>query len=164
MSQRPDLDERRARRRTRTRRSTCSRTRCTTARACSRACARTRRRTAGRRSSATATTSTGCSARAGALPHGDPVLQGRDPRRDVRDDHPQRPEVLLHPAAGLPRRGPDGPVPARLPGRGDHRGLGVGRLPRRGGQAQRRPREGLELAADPVRRADPDAPRPAAST
>ena len=34
----------------------------------------------------------------------------------------------------------------------DDRRLGVGRLPRRGGQAQRHPREGLELAADQPRR------------
>ena len=72
--------------------------------------------------------------------HGHPVLQGGDPGRDARDDRPQRPEVLLHPPARLPRRRPDGPVPARLPGRGRDRGLGVGRLPRRRGQAERRPR------------------------
>ena len=44
--------------------------------------------------------------------------------------------------------GPDGPLPAGLPGRRDDRRLGVGRLPRRRGQAQRRPRRGLLVAAD----------------
>src|SRR5215208_4134734 len=82
-----------------------------------------------------------------ALPHGDPVLQGGDPRRDPRDDHPQRPQVLLHPAARLPRRRPDGPVPAGLSRRGLGRGLAVGRLPRRRGQAERHPRQGLLVAA-----------------
>ena len=82
--------------------------------------------------------------RSAALYHmDDPVLQGGDPGRDLRDDHDQRPEVLLHPAARLPRRRADGPVPAGLPGRRDDRGLGVGRLPRRRGQGQRRAREGL---------------------
>ena len=79
-------------------------------------------------------------------------------------DPPQRLQVLLHPAARVPRRGADGAVPARLPGRGDHRHLGVGGLPRRRGQAQRRAREGVELAADPVRQPDPAAPRRPAST
>ena len=51
--------------------------------------------------------------------------------------------------------GPDGPVPARLPGRGHDRGLGVGRLPRRRGQAERHPRQGLLVAAHRARRADP---------
>ena len=79
--------------------------------------------------------------------HGHPVLQGGDPRRDPRGDRALGPEVLLHPPARLPRRRPDGPVPARLPGRRLHRGLGVGRLPRRRGQAERHPREGLLVAA-----------------
>ena len=47
--------------------------------------------------------------------------------------------------------GPMGLLPARLPGRRDDRGLGVGRLPRRRGQAARRPRQGLVLAAHLVR-------------
>ena len=38
----------------------------------------------------------------------------------------QRPEVLLHPPARLPRRRPDGPVPARLPGRRDRSRSGSG--------------------------------------
>ena len=84
-----------------------------------------------------------------------PYSQGGDPRGDARADHPQRPEVLLHPPARLPRRRPDGPVPARLPGRGHDRGLGVGRLPRRRGQAERHPRQGLLLAAHQPRLADP---------
>ena len=51
----------------------------------------------------------------------------------------------------LPRLRPDGPQPARRAGRRDDRRLGVGRLPRRGGQAEGHPHEGLELAADQPR-------------
>ena len=87
--------------------------------------------------------------------HGDPVHARGDPRRDARDDPAQRAEVLLHPPARLPRRRPDGPVPARLPGRGRDRGLGVGLLPRRRGQAARRPRARLLVAAAAQRRRHP---------
>ena len=87
--------------------------------------------------------------------HGHPVHARGDPRGDARDDPAQRAEVLLHPPARVPRRRPDGPVPARLPGRGHDRRLAVGRLPRRRGQAARRAREGLLVAAALARRADP---------
>ena len=73
--------------------------------------------------------------------HGRPVSRrSRSARRRSRLIVAQRAEVLLHPPGRLPRRRADGPVPARLPGRRVHRRLGVGRLPRRGGQAARRPR------------------------
>ena len=49
----------------------------------------------------------------------------------------------------------DGPQPARRAGRGGDRRLAVGRLPRRRGEGARRAREGLELAADRRRLADP---------
>ena len=75
-----------------------------------------------------------------ALLHGPALLEGAAARGHARADRPQRLQELLHPAARLPRLRPDGPQPARQPGRGDDRRLGVGRLPRRGGQAQRRPR------------------------
>ena len=87
--------------------------------------------------------------------HGHPVHARGDPRGDARDDPAQRAEVLLHPPARVPRRRPDGPVPARLPGRGHDRRLAVGGLPRRRGQAARRPGEGLLVAAALARRADP---------
>ncbi len=70
-------------------------------------------------------------------------------------DRPQRPALLLHPPDRLPRLRHDGPLPARRAGRRLDRRLGVGRLPRRGGQAQRHPREGLLVAADQQRLADP---------
>ena len=89
------------------------------------------------------------------VPDGHPVHARGAARRDARDDRPQRPEVLLHPPARLPRRRPDGPVPARLPGRRRDRGLGVGRLPRRRGQAARRARQGLLLPPHLLRRRDP---------
>ena len=41
-----------------------------------------------------------------------------------------------------------GLYPLDAPGRGVDRGVAVGRLPRRGGQGVRHPRQGLELAAD----------------
>ena len=87
--------------------------------------------------------------------HGHPVLQGGDPGGHARDDRPQRPALLLHPPARLPRRRADGPLPARLPGRRGDRRVGVGRLPGRRGQAARRAREGLLVAAHPVRRGHP---------
>ena len=62
---------------------------------------------------------------------------------------------VLHPADRLPRLRPDGALPARRAGRGLDRRLAVGRVPRRGGQAARHPGQGLELAADLARRADP---------
>ena len=74
---------------------------------------------------------------------------------DARADRAQRLPHLLHPPARLPRPRADGAQPAGQPGRGDDRGLGVGRLPRRGGQAQRASGRGLVLAADLARLADP---------
>ena len=74
---------------------------------------------------------------------------------DARDDRPQRPAVLLRAPARLPRRRPDGPLPARQPRRGGDRRLGVGRLPRRRGQAARRARQGLVVPPDLLRRRDP---------
>ena len=62
---------------------------------------------------------------------------------------------LLHPPARLPRLRRDGPLRADGADRRDGRGLALGRLPRRGGQAQRDPRQGLLLAADLARRPDP---------
>ena len=76
-------------------------------------------------------------------------------RGDERADPPQRPRLLLHPPARVPRLRRDGPVREERADRGDDRDLAVGRLPRRGGQAARDPREGLLLAADLPRRADP---------
>ena len=63
-----------------------------------------------------------------------------------------------------PRLRPDGPQPARRAGRRLDRGLGVGRVPRRGGQEARDPHEGLELAAHQPRLAHPGRRRPRAST
>ena len=48
-----------------------------------------------------------------------------------------------------------GLFPLEAPRRRRDRRLGVGRLPRRGGQAQRHPRQGLLVAADQPRLADP---------
>ena len=59
----------------------------------------------------------------------------------------QRPRRLLHPADRLPRLRQDGPLPAGGARQRGRRRLAVGRLPRRGGPAHRRPRQGLELAA-----------------
>ena len=73
-----------------------------------------------------ATTSTGCSARPAMYYMEIPYTQRGDPRGDARDDQPQRAEVLLHPPARLPRRRADGPVPARLPGRGHRSRSGSG--------------------------------------
>ena len=88
--------------------------------------------------------------RSAGLYHMDiPVHQGaRSARRRSTSITASGPEVLLHPAAGVPRRRADGPVPARLPGRRDDRRLGVGRLPRRGGQAKGVRAVGLLVAAD----------------
>ena len=72
-----------------------------------------------------------------------PVRARADPPGDARADRPQRPALLLHPPARLPRLRHDGPVPARGARRRRDRRLGVGRLPRRGGQARRDPRQGL---------------------
>ena len=74
---------------------------------------------------------------------------------DAGAHRPQRLSLLLHPPDRLPRLRDDGPVPARRAGRRLDRRLGVGRLPRRGGQAQRRAGQGLVLAADQQRLADP---------
>ena len=78
-----------------------------------------------------------------ALLHADPVRRASSCARRRSSWSPQRPALLLHPPDRLPRLRHDGPEPARRAGRRDDRLLGVGRLPRRGGQAQRRPREGL---------------------
>ena len=84
-----------------------------------------------------------------------PFSQGAAARGHPRADRPQRLQELLHPPARLPRLRPDGPQPARQPGRGDDRRLGVGRLPGRGRQEQRRPRAGVLLAAHLVGLAHP---------
>ena len=86
-----------------------------------------------------------------------PIPYDREQLRQatLRADRPQRPALLLHPPDRLPRLRDDGPVPARRAGRRRDRRLGVGRLPRRGGQAQRRARQGLHLAAHQPRLADP---------
>ena len=90
-----------------------------------------------------------------ALLHGPALHEGAAPRGHARADRPQRLQELLHPAARLARLRPDGPQPARQPGRGDDRGVGVGRLPRRGGQAERRARPRVVLPPHLVRVADP---------
>ena len=90
-----------------------------------------------------------------ALLHADPVHARGAARRHPRADRRQRAAGVLHPPDRVPRLRPDGPVPARRPGRGLDRRVAVGGLPGRGGQARRHPRQGLELAADPARRADP---------
>ena len=68
------------------------------------------------------------------------VLRRGAPRGDARADPPQRACELLHPADRLPRLRRDGPVRAERAVDVDRRRLAVGRLPRRGGQAQRHPR------------------------
>ena len=83
-----------------------------------------------------------------ALLHGPALLQGADPRGHPRADRAQRLLQLLHPAADLPRPRADGARPRGQPRRGDDRRLGVGRLPGRGGQAHRRARQGVLVAAD----------------
>ena len=77
------------------------------------------------------------------LPYSAEELRDGDPRADP----PQRAALLLHPAARLPRLRRDGPLRAERPDRRDHRRLALGRLPRRGGQEARDPRQGLLLAA-----------------
>ena len=57
---------------------------------------------------------------------------------------------LLHPPARFPRLRGDGAVRADRSGRRDDRRLALGRLPR-GGQAARRPGQGLVVAADLAR-------------
>ncbi len=59
----------------------------------------------------------------------------------------QRAALLLHPPARQPRLRHDGPEPARRPGRRDDRLLGVGHVPRRGGDAPRRAGDDLLVAA-----------------
>ena len=78
-----------------------------------------------------------------ALLHADPLRARAAAPGDARADRPQRLSLLLHPPDRLPRLRDDGPLPARRAGRRIDRRLGVGRLPRRGGQAQRHPRQGL---------------------
>ena len=83
--------------------------------------------------------------------------RSRSAHGDARAGRAQRPALLLHPPDRQPRLRADGPEPARGAGRRDDRLLGVGRLPRRAGQAPRRAREGRLLAADQPRLADPRA-------
>ena len=90
-----------------------------------------------------------------ALLHGPALHEGAAPRGHARADRPQRLQELLHPPARLARLRPDGAEPARQPGRGDGRGVGVGRLPRRGGQAERRARPRVVLPAHLLGVADP---------
>ena len=90
-----------------------------------------------------------------ALLHGHPVLAGAAARGDARADRAQRLQVVLHPAARLPRPRADGAEPAQQPGRGLDRGVGVGRLPRRRGQAQRRARADELVAPHLAGLADP---------
>ena len=102
-----------------------------------------------------ATTSTACSSRPSST-----TCRSRTTREELRQATLELIgrnglRSLLHPPARLPRLRADGPVPARRAGRRHDRGLGVGRLPRRGGQAQRHPREGLVVAADQPGLADP---------
>jgi branched-subunit amino acid aminotransferase/4-amino-4-deoxychorismate lyase len=84
-----------------------------------------------------------------------PVRAGADPHGDARADRAQRPSLVLHPPAGAPRLRDDGAVPARGARRGGRRRVGVGRLPRRRGQADGHPREGQLVAAHQPRLADP---------
>ena len=86
-----------------------------------------------------------------ALLHGAAVHAREAARGDARADPGEQAAQLLHPPGRLPRLRRDGPLPAEPPGRRVHRGLAVGRLPRRGGPEARRPLQGLLLAAD-VRR------------
>ena len=102
------------------------------------------------------TTSTGCSGRPRCTSWRSRT-RGRDPPGDARADPPQRLQVLLHPPARLPRRRADGPVPAQLARRGRDRRLGVGRLPRRRGQAH-----GVRAKVSSWRRHPPDSLIPAA--
>ena len=60
--------------------------------------------------------------------------------------------------------GPMGLNPLDEPGRGDDRRVGVGRVPRRGGQAQRRPRARVVVPAHLLGLADPALRRPPGST
>ena len=83
-----------------------------------------------------------------ALLHAGAVLGRAAARGDARAGRAQRAALLLHPPDRQPRLRPDGAQPARGAGRRDDRLLGVGRLPRRGGQARRRARQGVLLAAD----------------
>ena len=102
---RPHLDERGVRRRGRTPRSTYSPTACTTAPASSRASAATTPRSA-RRSSATTTTSSGCTSRPSSTTCRSRTSRERAARGDARADRPQRPALVLHPPARLPRLRP----------------------------------------------------------
>ncbi|CAA9543455.1 MAG: Branched-chain amino acid aminotransferase, partial [uncultured Thermoleophilia bacterium] len=79
--------------------------------------------------------------------HGHPVHERRARGRDPRDRRRQRAAVVLHPAARLPGVQRARGQPARLPGPGRHRRLALGRVPRRGRPAARRPGHDLVLAA-----------------
>ena len=83
-----------------------------------------------------------------ALLPADAVLARGAARGDQRADPAQRPRQLLHPPARLSRLRRDGPVRADRPRGRDDRRLALGRLPRRGGQAQGSPGQGLVLAPD----------------
>ncbi len=90
-----------------------------------------------RRSSAIASTSSGCTSRPSSTTCRSPYERRGAARGDPRADPPQRARLLLHPPARLPRLRRDGPVREDRADRGDDRGLALGRLPRRGGQARR---------------------------
>ena len=77
-----------------------------------------------------------------ALLHADPLHARGAALGHPRADRRQRAARVLHPPDRVPRLRPDGPVPARRAGRGVDRGVAVGRLPGRGGQARRRPGQG----------------------
>ena len=113
-----------------------------------------------------ATTSTGWRSRPSSTTWSCPTRPRRSRAGDARAAAPQRPQVLLHPPARLPRLRRDGPLRHRRAGRRDHRRLALGRLPRRGEQPARHPRQGLELAADQPGGLDParQGLRPATST
>ena len=87
------------------------------------------------------------------LPLEHPVDELRDATHElIRRNGLQQ---LLHPPARVPRLRRDGALREELAGRRDRRGLAVGRLSRRRGQAERHPRQGLVLAAHLAARPDP---------
>ncbi len=90
-----------------------------------------------------------------ALLHARALLGGGAARGHAGAGGAQRAALLLHPPDRQPRLRPDGSQPAGRARRRDDRLLGVGLLPRRGGHAQRRAREGLLVAAHLARLADP---------
>ena len=88
------------------------------------------------------------------LPAARPRARG-DPRGDQGADPAQRAAQLLHPPDRVPRATARwASTPRARRSTGDRR-LALGRVPRRGGQEARHPREGLVLAPDLARRPDP---------